>query len=95
VVGDEGDEERFLRDASSAGRLCHPGIVTVHEAGRVGRRCYLVSAFVDGTTLARRIETGPLPAHEAADLAAQVAEAMDSDFTGFGGSCAVGSEFAA
>src|SRR5262245_30255531 len=46
------DVDRFLREARSAAQLRHPGIVTVHEAGRAGETCFLVSEFVPGQTLA-------------------------------------------
>jgi tetratricopeptide (TPR) repeat protein len=74
VSGDE--VERFLREARSAAQLRHPQIITVHDAGRLGDTCYLVSEFVPGTTLADRLAAGRLTFREAADLVAQVAEAL-------------------
>ena len=48
--------ERFLREAKSAGKLHHPHIVPIYEAGRAGEQCYIASAFIAGQTLAGTIE---------------------------------------
>jgi serine/threonine protein kinase len=71
------DTERFLREARSAGRLRHPGIVTIHETGQAPDGTpYLVEEFVRGTTLAARLKTGPLDPRLAADVLARVADAL-------------------
>src|SRR5205823_13202157 len=68
------EEERFLREARSAARLQHPGIVPVHEIAHEGGVPYIVSDYVDGLTLADLL-TGPRPSsREAADLVARVAD---------------------
>jgi serine/threonine-protein kinase len=43
--------ERFLREARSAGKLLHPGIVTLFDAGEVGTVLYLAMEYVEGETL--------------------------------------------
>jgi tetratricopeptide (TPR) repeat protein len=68
--------DRFLRETHSAAALRHPGIVTVHEAGQHDGRCYLVSEWVPGPTLARRLAAGRPPFREAAEIVASVAEAL-------------------
>lgn len=75
--GTDLDTERFLREARHAAQLHHPGIVPVHEVGRHEERPFLVSAFVEGETLAQRLSRRRLSFHEAADLIAQTAEAVD------------------
>jgi tRNA A-37 threonylcarbamoyl transferase component Bud32 len=73
------DVERFLREARSAARLQHPGIVTLYEAKETSDGvCYLVEELVRGQTLADRFQSGPLDPRAAADLVAQVAEALDA-----------------
>jgi serine/threonine-protein kinase len=69
--------DRFLREAQSAGQLRHPGIAAVYEAGQDLGFSYLASEYVPGQTLARRLQDGLLPARAAADLLAQVADALD------------------
>jgi serine/threonine protein kinase len=71
------DADRFLREARVTAKLSHPGIVQVHDAGRIGDRLFLVCEFVAGTTLAQRLAAGPLPPRAAAGLIARVAGALD------------------
>jgi WD40 repeat protein/tRNA A-37 threonylcarbamoyl transferase component Bud32 len=70
------EQERFQREARSAGRLHHPGIVAVHEVGAVGGTPYIVSDYVEGRTLADRLAEGRPPFREAAALVAEVARAL-------------------
>src|SRR6478736_3102455 len=42
---------RFQREAQTASSLNHPHILTVHAAGELEGRQYLVTEFVDGGTL--------------------------------------------
>src|SRR5438270_5416156 len=47
--------ERFLREARAAGRLSHPGIVTIFDAGQDGGtgEPYLVMEYISGEPLSR------------------------------------------
>ncbi|HZT82500.1 MAG TPA: protein kinase, partial [Gemmataceae bacterium] len=71
------DLQRFLREARSAAQLAHPGIVPVYEVGHTLRTPYLVSAFVEGQTLAATLARRRLGFREAAEVLAEVAEALD------------------
>ena len=53
-----------------------PGIVPVHEVGRDGDSAYLVSDFVQGVTLADLLTARRPPPREAAELVAEVADAL-------------------
>ena len=46
-------EARFLKEAKLAGRLQHPNIVTIYEAGQDGAVPYIAMEFVDGEPLTR------------------------------------------
>ena len=50
--------KRFKREAQIAARLSHPNLVPVFDFGAGGPRPYLVSEFVEGGTLADRLEDG-------------------------------------
>ena len=50
---------RLLREARAAGRLLHPNIVTLFDAGEDGEILYLAFEFVEGRDLAERVEEGP------------------------------------
>ncbi len=70
--------ERFRREAIAAGRLEHPRIVPVYDAGEVGGRAYLSMRLIPGDSLSERIaRTGALPPGEALAVLADMAEAID------------------
>jgi len=70
-------EARFLREARVAARISHPGVVTVHDAGREGESLYLVMELVDGESLSERLARRRFPsAPEALEIVAQVADAL-------------------
>jgi len=50
-VADATRRARFQREAQAASSLNHPNIVTVHEAGTVDGRQYIVTELIDGVTL--------------------------------------------
>jgi TolB-like protein len=50
---------RFQREAQTASSLNHPHILTVHDAGEVDGRQYLVTEFVDGGTLRQWMRRTP------------------------------------
>jgi eukaryotic-like serine/threonine-protein kinase len=72
------DVQRFLREARSAAALKHPAIVSLYETGQtedgVG---YLVCEYIDGATLEEKLKAGPLSFAEAANLANELAEALE------------------
>jgi serine/threonine-protein kinase len=74
--------ERFRREAIAAARLAHPNIVSTFDTGvdaslGGGGLAFIVMELVDGRTLKDVLaERGPLDAHEATTLAAQVAGAL-------------------
>jgi serine/threonine protein kinase/tetratricopeptide (TPR) repeat protein len=69
--------QRMVREARSAAQLSHPGIVPVYEVSRGAPVPYIVTAFIEGRTLAEVLQGARLSFREAADIAAQVAEALD------------------
>ncbi len=71
------DHERFLREGRSAAQLRHPGIVSVHDVGQHEGLPFLVCDFIDGVTLADLLTARRLGIREAAELVAQVADALD------------------
>jgi tetratricopeptide (TPR) repeat protein len=68
---------RFAQEARTASALNHPNIVTIHEIGSREGCPYIVMEFVDGETLRSLIQWGkPLPAKQALDIGAQLAEGL-------------------
>lgn len=69
---------RFEREARTAARLRHPAIARVFEAGQAKGRAFMAMALIDGQTLAERLaQAGPLDEATAADIAWQMADALD------------------
>jgi Protein kinase domain len=70
--------ERFLREARSAGRLNHPNIVTIFDVGEDAGVAYIAMELLEGRSLQQMMRSQPrMPAAAAADIAAQVADALD------------------
>src|SRR5690606_21183774 len=68
---------RFRREARSAARLTHPGIVAVYDQGVDGDTSYLTMELVEGGNLRRHLEEhGPLTLREALGLTEQILEAL-------------------
>src|SRR5262249_9721813 len=59
--------DRFLREARSAAQVHHPNVVAVHDAGQLDGLCYLVSEYVQGTTLTSLLARGRLPFRQTAE----------------------------
>jgi serine/threonine protein kinase len=70
------DLDRFLREARSVAQLRHESIVSIHEVGQQDGLPYLVSDFVEGTTLADVLTARQLSFRESAELVAAVADAL-------------------
>jgi WD40 repeat protein len=67
---------RFRLEAEAAARLQHPNIVQIHEVGEADGHPYCALEFVEGGSLARKLQGKPLPAREAASLVEALARAM-------------------
>lgn len=69
--------QRFFREAETAGRLNHPGIVTIFDAGEEHDLAYIAMEFLKGQDLVPHARSGNLlPAAKAMDICARVAEAL-------------------
>lgn len=69
---------RFFHEAESTGRLSHPNIVTIYDAGEEEDLGYIAMEFLEGVTLkAWCRKEHLLPVREAVNLAATVADALD------------------
>jgi serine/threonine protein kinase len=67
----------FIREASIGGRLSHPNIVEMYDAGEKEGVFYIIEEWVEGTELKRRLEeSGALAAPEALAIGERVAEAL-------------------
>ena len=69
--------QRFEREAKAISRLNHPHVCVLHDIGQQDGIDYLVMECIEGETLAKRLEKGPLPLDQVLKYGAQVADALD------------------
>ena len=69
--------QRFEREARAVASLSHPHICGLYDIGREGQMDYLVLEYLEGETLAKRLERGPLPAQELLRVGIEIADALD------------------
>jgi serine/threonine-protein kinase len=70
-------EARFQREVEIARELSHPGIVAVIESGVADGLLYFVMPYIEGETLAKRIDReGSLPLDEALRIAGEAGDAL-------------------
>jgi eukaryotic-like serine/threonine-protein kinase len=70
-------KQRFEREAKTISNLNHPHICVLHDIGHQDGIDYLVMECVEGETLAKRLEKGPLPQEQVLKLGSQIADALD------------------
>jgi serine/threonine-protein kinase len=78
-TGEAGEEERkrFIREAQAVARLQHPNIVQIYEVGEAAGQPFFSLEYVEGQSLARRLDGTPMAARQAASLLVVLARAMD------------------
>jgi serine/threonine protein kinase/formylglycine-generating enzyme required for sulfatase activity len=77
LVAQASDAAAYLTEARTVARLDHPHIVPVYDAGSTDQfPCYIVSKFIDGTDLAKKLKQSRPSFREGASLLAVVAEAL-------------------
>src|SRR5216683_1111086 len=69
--------ERFEREAKTIASLNHPHICTLHDTGHQDEIDFLVMEYLEGETLAQRLQKGPLPIRQVLQYAVEVADALD------------------
>jgi serine/threonine protein kinase len=70
-------EERFFQEARSAGRLNHPNIVTIYDAGKAEDVAYIAMEFLEGASLREVLdEHPPLGVARVVETAAQIARGL-------------------
>src|SRR5579859_843779 len=70
-------KQRFEREAKTISSLNHPHICVLHDVGSQDGISYLVMKCVEGETLAKRLEKGPLPLDQVLKFGTQIADALD------------------
>jgi serine/threonine-protein kinase len=69
--------ERFDREAKTIASLNHPHICTLHDIGHQDGIDYLVMEYLEGETLAQRLQKGALPIQQVLQYAIEISDALD------------------
>ena len=77
LSADTARKQRFEREAKTISALNHPNICVLHDVGNEDGLDYLVMECVEGETLAKRLEKGPLALEQVLKYGAQIAEALE------------------
>lgn len=85
IFEDQGDDARFMKmfinEASLAGKLRHPNIVSVFDAGNEGELHYIVMEYVAGHTLKQNCHPSRLlPASEVVEIIFKCCNALEYAF---------------
>ena len=110
VALDEERMRRFNREAKAASALNHPNVATIYDVGESDGVHFIAMEYVDGQTLAEKIDGGPLEPGLVIEIGRQVADALDAmlfkqlqgviaeavvEIFEFSRSCSVGAQFKA
>ncbi len=77
IAADPVMARRFAREARSAAKITHPGVVAIYAVGELlDGRPYLAMQLIDGAPLDRILETGPVPVRRTLGIARLIASAL-------------------
>ncbi len=77
-LASQADLSRFRSESEAAAQLDHPGIVSIFEVGEHDGHPFYSMRYIEGTTLSKRLEAGPIPPREGARILLRVAEAVQA-----------------
>jgi eukaryotic-like serine/threonine-protein kinase len=69
---------RFQRESRAASALNHPNIITIHEIGQDNNLYFIVTEFIEGDTLRKKMSQGKLNLKEAIEITLQIASALEA-----------------
>jgi serine/threonine-protein kinase len=69
--------QRFEREARAVSALNHPNICTLYDVGSQNGAEYLVMEYLEGETLAARLEKGALPLDQTLKIGIEIADALE------------------
>ena len=76
VAADPDRMKRFVQEARAASGLNHPNIITIYEIDRIDSTPFIVTEFIEGSTLRERMRVQPLVLGEVLNVAVQIAGAL-------------------
>ena len=76
ALANEQLKKRLVREAQAAAKLDHPNICAIYDVNEAGEFTFIVMQYIEGETLAERMEREPLSVGDALALAEQAAEGL-------------------
>src|SRR5437773_510424 len=77
LSGNEQFKQRFEREARAISSITHPNICALYDIGQQNGTTFLVMEFLEGESLAKRLDKGSLPTEQVLKYGIQIAEALD------------------
>ena len=78
LASDPDRRARFEREARAISKLNHPNICALYDVGQDNGTDYLVVEYLDGQSLAERLQKGALSIEQALAIAIQIAGALEA-----------------
>ena len=77
-AGDAVRRRRFWQEARAAAQVAHPHACQIYDVAEEQDRLVLVMEFIEGESLAHRLERGPLNAQESGEIALALLSALEA-----------------
>ena len=77
VATDAERMRRFVSEAKAASALNHPHVATIYEISEADNLSFFAMEYVEGQTLAAKINGAPLAINEVVEIGSQIADALD------------------
>ena len=76
TLADEAARKRFRQEALSLAKLNHPNIATIHDFDTDGQTDFLVTEYIAGESLDKKLAAGALPSKDVVRLGLQLAQGL-------------------
>src|SRR3977135_2696669 len=78
VAADPDTLARFEREAKAVAALSHPNILAIHDFGKQDGIAYAVMELLEGETLRKKLDAGPIVQRQALDYALQTLHGLSA-----------------
>ncbi|MBV8757541.1 MAG: serine/threonine protein kinase, partial [Deltaproteobacteria bacterium] len=78
ISEDRDHVQRFFNEARIVSKIKHAGTVKIFDSGFHKAQAYLIMELLEGESLARRLDRGPLPPAQVLDISRQIASVLDA-----------------
>jgi Tol biopolymer transport system component len=78
AIADPDRLRRFQHEARAVAALNHPHILAVHDVGSDNGVAYVVFELLEGVTLRRRLDSGPLPTRKVVEYGVQICRGLSA-----------------